>query len=105
MGSLNITCIICSAIFVLWAVLVWIFAGEKYMKWYYRDLAIVKRYDRRKFKIVHVFFLLLAAVCVLWVGISDLKHMWIPLCIFFATSFIHHLVIYTACKKKPDSEE
>lgn len=105
MGSLNITWIIGTAIFVIWAILVWIFAGEKYMKWYYRDLSIAKRYDRRKFKIVHVCFLFFAAGCFLWMGLSDIDHGWIPLCIFIASSFIQHTVIHTACKKKPDSKQ
>ena len=99
MSSIGIFSIVSAALFVVWAVLVWFFGGEKYMKWFFQ-FRHVNQYDKRKFKIVHVLFILLAAVCLLLVGFCKSEYRFAVLMVFLLSSILQHILLYTLCKKK-----
>ena len=103
MNAVAVFGIVAAALFVIWAALVWLFGGEKYKKWYYRYLHADK-YDTRKFKLVHVLFLLFAAACFLLIGFGNPEYSWIVLLVFIASSFLQYLLLYTVCKKKQKTE-
>lgn len=103
MNSVKVFSIVCATLFVVWAVLVMLFGGEKYMRWYYQSRQVGK-YDRKKFKIVHTLFLLFAAVCMLLIGFWNSGYRHIVVLVFVLSSFLQYVLIYTVCKKKPGSE-
>ena len=103
MNPHEVFCISFAALFVVWAVLVLVLGGEKYMRWYYQYRQVDK-YDRKKFKIVHTLFLLFAAVCMLLIGFWNSGYRHIVVLVFVLSSFLQYVLIYTVCKKKPGSE-
>lgn len=103
MSSVKVFCLAFAALFVVWAVLVWAFGGEKYKKWYYQ-FQHADKYDTRKFKLVHVLFLFLAAVCFLLIGFWDPDYSHFVLLAFILLAILQYVLIYTVCKKKPESE-
>lgn len=78
------------------SILVWLFGGEKYMKWYYQ-IGDYRKYDRRKFKIVNSSALALVGLCAIWMSYNE--ETWIPLWIMIAIVFANYTLIYTVCKK------
>lgn len=99
MSSISVFSIVSAALFVVWAVLVWVFGGEKYMKWFFQ-FRHVNLYDIRKFKIVHILFLLLAAGCLLLIGFCKSEYRFAVLMVFILSSILQHILIHTLCKKK-----
>lgn len=99
MSSVQVSSLVGSALFVLWAVLVLVFGGEKYMRWYYR-YGHADKYDMKKFKFVHTLFLLIAAVCFFLVGFWDAGYRHFVVLAFILSAFLQYILIYTVCKKK-----
>lgn len=81
------------------SILVWLFGGEKYMKWYYQigEIGDYRKYDKRKFKIVHSSALALVGLCAIWMSFNEDTS--IPLWIMIAIVFANYTLIYTVCKK------
>ena len=90
-----------ASIFVVWAILVWIFGGEKYKKWFYQ-FKHPDRYDSRKFKMVHVCFLFLAAICFFLMGLLDRNQRDILFIVFLGLTSIHFYLTYSVCMKKTE---
>ena len=80
------------------SLLVGLFGGEKYMKWYYYQGGDYRKYDRRKFKIVNTSALALVGLCAIWMSFDQER--WIPLLIMTAVVIANWTLIYTLCKKK-----
>ena len=90
---------VAASLFVMWAILVWIFAGEKYKKWYYQ-FRHADKYDTRKFKLIHILFLLFAAACFLLIGFVDPEVGGIVLLVFVLSSLLQYVLLYTVCKTR-----
>ena len=99
MESFRVFSLVFAAFFVIWAVLVLVFGGEKYMRWYYR-YGHADKYDMKKFKIVHTLFLLIAAVCIFLVGFWETEYRHFVVLAFILSAFLQYILIYTVCKKK-----
>ena len=99
MNSFRVFSIVFAALFVVWAVLVWLFGGEKYMKWFFQ-YRHVNQYDIRKFKIVHVLSILFAAVCMLLIGFCKSEYRFAVLMVFILSSILQQILLHMVCKKK-----
>jgi hypothetical protein len=97
MDTLNITAIVFAGIAFLWAIYVTFWGGERYMKWYLRYTQ-ERNYDLKRFKFIHVPFLIIGAVCFLLIGLK--VKTYIPLFILF-TAIIIQLYLVTKFGKKP----
>ena len=60
-----------AALVFVWAIVVGVFSGEKYMMWYFRNLGGGSEYDPKKFKVVHACFLMCGAACFLMCGLLE----------------------------------
>ncbi|SKC53426.1 hypothetical protein SAMN06298214_1237 [Bacteroidales bacterium WCE2004] len=95
--------IIFGAIFLVWALLVWLFAGEKYMKWFLRYHK-EGNHDLKRFKLVHGLILCLTGlVFTLMSGLWETK-MYIPLLLIAVSAFVQNLLIDKYCRK-PKSDD
>lgn len=98
MNTVNITAIVLAVLAFLWTIYVAFWAGERYMKWYVRDLG-EGNYDLNRFKRIHVPFLFIATVCFLWYGLSI--KWYIPLAIILIAMFVQ-LYLISKFGKKPE---
>ena len=96
MDVIHILAILCTAYAFLWAVYVVVFGGERYMKWYLR-IARVGNCDLKRFKIIHVSFLCIGAVCLLLIGLNVKPY--IPLFILFVSIVLQRYLIDKFGKK------
>lgn len=80
------------------ALLVGLFAGEKYLKWYCHTQD-PREYDLRKFKIVHISTLVIFGLCAIWVAFRE-KTEYLIIGIMFAALIASYVLIHTVCKKK-----
>jgi len=70
MNDINYTLAISGIVVLIIGILVWIFAGEKYMKWQLSDSFIdYRKYDRKRFKILHVTEIFFFSILFLVMGI------------------------------------
>ena len=81
------------------ALLVGLFAGEKYLKWYCQTQD-PRKYDLRKFKIVHISTLVIFGLCVIWEAFRERKGVLLIIGILFAVLIAQYVLFYTVCKKK-----
>ena len=98
MEKMDLFILIIGCICLLASLLVWLFGGEKYMKWYYRYVGDHRKYDKRKFKIVNTTVLALVGLCAIWMSLDGEKTT--PLWIMTAVVIVNWTLIYTVCKKK-----
>ena len=96
MDVIHIFAILCAAYAFLCAVYVVVFGGERYMKWYLRN-ARVGNCDLKRFKIIHVSFLCIGAVCLLLIGLNVKPY--IPLVILFVSIVLQRYLIDKFGKK------
>ena len=81
------------------ALLVGLFAGEKYLKWYCQTQD-PRKYDLRKFKIVHISTLVIVGLCAIWDAFREKTGFLLIIGIMFAALIANYVLIYTVCKKK-----
>ena len=95
--------IIFGAIFLVWSLLVFCFAGERYKKSYLRFWE-KGEYDLKRFKLVHGLMLCFAGlVFTLMSGLSETK-MYIPMLLIAVSAFVQNLLIDKYCRK-PKSDD
>lgn len=88
-----------TGLIIVWSVLLYFFMGEKYMRWYYRQMGRnYLDYDSGRFKVAH-------SVCVALVGIFGsltiiLDHNALFLALMFVAVVMNYALILTWCKKK-----
>lgn len=89
--------LVLGSIFLAWAICVLLFSGDTYMKWYY--LANYQKYDKRKFKAVHVASLALIGLGSFLFAFVETASQNKWLAIFFAILILHYILLFTFCKK------
>lgn len=102
MNDINYTLAIAGIVLLIIGILVWIFAGEKYMKWQLSGSFIdYRKYDRKRFKILHVTEILFFSILFLLMGIfwdvnpNDKLIFLVPLSIII----LHYVLLLTVCRK------
>ena len=92
-----------TGLIIVWSVLLYFFMGEKYMRWYYRQMGRNDLdYDSGRFKIAH-------SVCVAFVGIFGVLSIILDqnalfLTLMFVAVVINYALILIWCKKKISSK-
>ena len=90
---------IIAALCFIWAIVVFFFTGEKYMKWYYRNIGKnYQDFDLKKFRIAHAGSLAVLSIFILLFSVCESG--WIKVFLCFAPVFVNYLLILTWCKKK-----
>ncbi len=95
--------IIFGAIFLVWALLVWFFAGEKYMKWFLRYHK-EGNYDLKRFKLVHSLVLVYAGAVFFLTGSLWETKSYIPLGLIAVGLIIRDILTDKYCRK-PKSDD
>ena len=72
MGILRLILFILGGLFLVWALLVLLFGGDKYMKWYLRNVDESK-YDQKKVKVFHVSLLTFIGICGILFALMESK--------------------------------
>lgn len=108
MNDIIYTLVIAGIVMLIIGVLVWIFAGEKYMKWQLSGPFFdYRKYDRKRFKILHVteifFFSILCLVMGIFgdVNTNDKLIFLVPLSIII----LHYVLLLTVCRKSSSEKE
>ena len=91
-----------TGLIIAWAIVSYFFAGEKHMRWYYRQCGRdYKNYDAKRFKIAHSVSLFLVGLFGLLAVVFD--HNGIFLLLMFLAVAMNYALILTWCKKKDSS--
>jgi len=105
MNDINYTLAIAGIALLIIGVLVWIFAGEKYMKWQLSGPFFdYRKYDSKRFKILHVTEILFFSILALVMGIfgdvdTDAKCSGTFLLILLSILILHYVLLLTVCRK------
>ena len=87
------------ALSIIWAIVVFFFTGEKYMKWYYRNTGKnYQDFDSRKFRLAHAGSLAVLGILFLIIPITGWD--WVKIFLCAAPVIVNYLLILTWCKKK-----
>ena len=97
MNSVQVIVIVIAVLAFLWTIYVAFWSGERYMKWYLRNMR-GGNYDLNRFKRIHVPFLFIAAVCFLLFGLNVKRY--IPLFILSISMIIQFYLINRFGKKQ-----
>ena len=97
MNSVQVIVIVIAVIAFLWTIYVAFWSGERYMKWYLRNMR-GGNYDLNRFKRIHVPFLFIVSVCFLLFGLNVKPY--IPLFILSISMIIQFYLINRFGKKQ-----
>ena len=70
MDKFRLILLILGGLFLVWALLALLFGGDKYMKWYLRNIDESK-YDQKKVKVFHVSLLTFIGICGILAGLME----------------------------------
>ena len=91
---------------IVWAIVLYFFMGEKYMRWYYRQCGRnYLEYDMGRFKVAHCVCLILVCLMGMFTILVDRDHDVIFIVLMFLALIMHYTLILTWCKKKDSSSK
>ena len=91
---------------IVWAIVMFFFMGEKYMRWYYRQCGRnYLDYDMGRFKVAHGVCLVLVSLFGMLTLLMDRDHDAIFIVLMFLALAMNYILILTWCKKKDSSSK
>lgn len=97
MSTLQIVSFVFAVLTIIDAIYVGFFSGEKHMMWYLRSIGDWKKYDLKKFKIVHACITMGVAACFLACGF--LEKGYIAILFISVLVGVQQILFNKVCKK------